>query len=57
MAKSSRGRGKGSSGTKHKKKHSSSTGKASLKESARRTTRTNCVRRPGRLARQRIASK
>lgn len=57
MAKSSRGRGRGSSGTKHKKRHSSSIGKASLKKPARRATQQNCVRRPGRLARQRLVSK
>jgi len=53
MAKSARGRGKSSKGTRHKSHRQKSIGCAEGRK-ARRITRQNCARKLGRLARARV---
>ena len=56
MAKSARGRGKGSKGTRHKS-HRQRSIRCAEGRKARRITRQNCVRKLGRLARARVRAK
>lgn len=56
MAKSARGRGKGSKGTRHKNCRQKSIRSLESRK-ARKITRQVCVRKPGRLARARLKLK
>lgn len=56
MAKSARGRGKGSKGTRHKS-HRQKSVRCAEGRKARKITRQNCDRKPGRLARTRLMTK
>lgn len=57
MAKSSRGRGRKSSGTRHSGRAASKTTRSHSQRVARRITLNNCIRKRGRLARIRAKTK